>query len=72
MANLKTKKSIRRQLRLLRNLREYCLDDREVVKFLSNEIRVLEKLLDDIVMEEYNPLSTRFDKWDWFFSNITS
>lgn len=64
MANLKTKKSIRRQLRLLRNLREYCLDDREVLKFLSNEIRVLEKLLDDIVMEEYNPLSTRFDKWD--------
>lgn len=64
MANLKTKKSIRRQLRLLRNLREHCLDDREVVKFLSNEIRVLEKLLDDIVMEEYNPLSTRFDKWD--------
>ncbi|MFT2885936.1 hypothetical protein [Escherichia coli] len=64
MANLKTKKSIRRQLRLLRNLREYCLDDREVVKFLSNEIRVLEKLLDDIAMEEYNPLSTRFDKWD--------
>ena len=64
MANLKTKKSIRRQLRLLRNLREYCLDDREVVKFLSNEIRVLEKLLDDIVMEEYNPLSTRFDNWN--------
>ncbi|MCS5939888.1 hypothetical protein [Klebsiella variicola] len=64
MANHKTKKSIRRQLRLLRNLREYCLDDREVVKFLSNEIRVLEKLLDDIAMEEYNPLSTRFDKWD--------
>lgn len=64
MANLKTKNSIRRQLRWLRNLREYCLDDREIVRFLSNEIRVLEKLLDDIVMEEYNPLSTRFDKWD--------
>ena len=63
MANLKTKNSIRRQLRWLRNLREYCLDDREIVRFLSNEIRVLEKLLDDIVMEEYNPLSTRFDKW---------
>ncbi|EFK3693437.1 hypothetical protein AB8T65_27290 [Klebsiella pneumoniae] len=62
MANLKTKNSIRRQLRWLRNLREYCLDDREIVRFLSNEIRVLEKLLDDIVMEEYNPLSTRFDK----------
>ena len=64
MANLKTKNSIRRQLRWLRNLREYCLDDREIVRFLSNEIRVLEKLLDDIVMEEYNPLSTRFDKWE--------
>ncbi|HCQ8675796.1 hypothetical protein M4B69_24235 [Klebsiella pneumoniae] len=62
MANLKTKNSIRRQLRWLRNLREYCLDDREIVRFLSNEIRLLEKLLDDIVMEEYNPLSTRFDK----------
>ncbi|HDK9866471.1 TPA: hypothetical protein PVS98_005656 [Klebsiella pneumoniae] len=62
MANLKTKNSIRRQLRWLRNLREYCLDDREIVRFLSNEVRVLEKLLDDIVMEEYNPLSTRFDK----------
>ena len=49
MANLKTKNSIRRQLRWLRNLREYCLDDREIVRFLSNEIRVLEKLLDDIV-----------------------
>ncbi|KMH52276.1 hypothetical protein SM74_05080, partial [Klebsiella variicola] len=47
MANLKTKNSIRRQLRWLRNLREYCLDDREIVRFLSNEIRVLEKLLDD-------------------------
>lgn len=64
MANLKTKNSIRRQLRWLRNLREYCLDDREIVRFLSNEIRVLEKLLYDIVMEEYNPLTTRFDKWD--------
>ncbi|HFQ6995126.1 TPA: hypothetical protein ACHSNQ_005159 [Klebsiella pneumoniae] len=62
MANLKTKNSIRRQLRWLRNLREYCLDDREIVRFLSNEIRLLEKLLDDIVMKEYNPLSTRFDK----------
>ncbi|MCM6016730.1 hypothetical protein M4B32_24495 [Klebsiella pneumoniae] len=64
MASIKTKESIRRQLRLLRDLREYCLDDRELVKFLSNVIHVLEKLLDDIVMEEYNPLSTRFDKWD--------
>ncbi|CAM8162541.1 Uncharacterised protein [Klebsiella pneumoniae] len=31
---------------------------------LDNKIRVLEKLLDDIVMEEYNPLSTRFDNWN--------
>lgn len=35
MANLITKESIRRKLRLLRDLREYCLDDRELVKFFE-------------------------------------
>ncbi|GEM_PF-4070517 len=30
---------------------------------LNQKIRTLEKLLDSIVIEEYNPLSTRFDNW---------
>ncbi|AZJ07662.1 TPA: hypothetical protein ACUB60_005483 [Klebsiella variicola] len=63
MANFKSKNFIRRELRLLRGLRSCCVDDRELM-ILDNKIRVLEKLLDDIVMEEYNPLSTRFDNWN--------
>ena len=63
MANFKSKNFIRRKLRLLRGLSSCCVADRELM-ILDNKIRVLEKLLDDIVMEEYNPLSTRFDNWN--------
>lgn len=63
MANFKNENFIREHLRLLRDFRSCCVDDRELM-ILDNKIRVLEKLLDDIVMEEYNPLSTRFDNWN--------
>ena len=56
MANLKTKNSIRRQLRWLRNLRDYYLDDREFVRILGNDSNLLivfyvQIMPDDFVMQ---------------------
>ncbi|HIC0446260.1 TPA: hypothetical protein ACWZSZ_002409 [Escherichia coli] len=57
-----TKKFILNELCSLRGIRSFCEDDRECM-ILNQKIRTLEKLLDTIVIEEYNPLSTRFDNW---------
>lgn len=57
------KQFIRNKLRSLRVIRSSCVDDRACM-ILDNKIRTLEKLLDTIVIEEYNPLSTRFDNWN--------
>lgn len=53
---------MKKQLRLLKDIRSLC-ENNKVCMVLDSEIRTLEMFINSIVIEEYNPLSTRFDIW---------
>lgn len=62
MAMYQDLKVIKNQLRSLKDIRRLC-EDNEVCIAIDSKIHTLETVINSVVIEEYNPLSTRFDNW---------